>query len=136
MFCSKCGAEIPEGAQWCPQCGVKLNDAPTPVVQPQPVPQPAPKPARPQVPGGLVGFILAVSGASFFWVPFMGLGLSIAGTVICGKGKKHMENYPADYANKGFVKAGSITGLCGIIASAIFMTIWIIAILIDADIFY
>ena len=25
MFCSNCGTEIPEGAQFCPSCGTKVT---------------------------------------------------------------------------------------------------------------
>jgi hypothetical protein len=42
--CSKCGADIPDEAGFCPGCGApKLAEKPKPVEQPRPQPIPAPK---------------------------------------------------------------------------------------------
>ena len=40
MICSKCGAEVAEGAMFCTTCGAPMNAA-----APNPVPNPAPTPA-------------------------------------------------------------------------------------------
>ena len=42
MICSKCGAEVAEGAMFCTTCGAPMNAASNPV--PNPVPTPAPIP--------------------------------------------------------------------------------------------
>ncbi len=44
MFCSKCGAQIPDDAQHCPQCGAEVKPV-VPAPQAAPVPQAAPAPA-------------------------------------------------------------------------------------------
>ena len=78
MFCSKCGAEIPEGAQWCPNCGAQQS-TPTQTLQ-------RPESQTQTAPGSVAGFILSLAGFLADWVPVAGLVLSIIGTVICGKG--------------------------------------------------
>ena len=110
MFCSKCGAEIPEGAQWCPKCGTR-NGMPT---QPQ------------TAPGSIVGFVLSLAGVLVDWIPIAGLVLSIIGTVICGKGKKQVAANPSAYNNTGLLTAGHIIGIIGIVAGAIYLVIWLI----------
>lgn len=32
MFCSKCGAMLQDGSQFCPSCGNKVGEVPTPIV--------------------------------------------------------------------------------------------------------
>lgn len=48
MFCSKCGANNPDGAAFCSTCGARLAGEAQPVSQPTPqqapIPQPAPQP--------------------------------------------------------------------------------------------
>lgn len=122
MFCSKCGAEIPEGTQWCPQCGTRqgtATPAENPVVN---TPQTAP--------GAIAGFILSLAGLLLDWVPIAGLALSIVGTVICGKGKKEMAAKPGNYTNTGMLTAGHILGIIGIIGGAIYLMFWLISVVI------
>jgi len=33
MFCSKCGANLQDGTQFCPSCGNKVGEAPTPIIE-------------------------------------------------------------------------------------------------------
>lgn len=40
MFCSKCGAEVPDGSNFCLKCGFNLNAAAAPVQQPVQAPVP------------------------------------------------------------------------------------------------
>lgn len=125
MFCSKCGAEIPEGAQWCPKCGAQQG-APT-----QPQPQSQPVNSQPQTaPGAVAGFILSLAGLLMDWVPIAGLVLSIIGTVICGKGKKQVAANPSAYTNTGLLTAGHVIGVIGIVGGAIYLVIWLIYALI------
>ena len=52
MYCKYCGAQLPDGAKFCPKCGGALTpvseapeaDAPKPRPEPQPQPQPQPEP--------------------------------------------------------------------------------------------
>ena len=51
MYCKYCGAQLPDGAKFCPKCGGALTpvpeapeaDAPKPRPEPQPQPQPEPE---------------------------------------------------------------------------------------------
>lgn len=53
MFCTNCGAQLPDGTQFCTQCGMSVKDAsqsesataPAPAPVPEPTPTPAPAPA-------------------------------------------------------------------------------------------
>jgi len=119
MFCSKCGAEIPEGAQWCPKCGAQQG---TPTQTPT-----QPTNYQPQTaPGSVAGFILSLAGFLADWIPIAGLVLSIIGTVICGKGKKQVASNPSAYTNTGLLTAGHIIGIIGIVCGAIYLVIWLI----------
>ncbi len=95
MFCTKCGAQIPDGTTFCPQCGAKLNAAPAPARQPAPAPaqapaqapQPAPQPAPAPKPkkkftGNKVNMLLVIamfiSAATNIWVASIVLLVAIA----------------------------------------------------------
>lgn len=123
MFCSKCGAEIPEGAQWCPKCGAQQG-APvqTPTESGNVLPQTAP--------GSIPGFILSLAGLLVDWVPIAGLVLSIIGTVICGKGRRQVASNPSAYTNTGLLSAGHVIGIIGIVCGAVYLVIWLIYALI------
>ena len=119
MFCSKCGAEIPEGAQWCPKCGAQQGSqtqSQTQTVNTQPQ----------TAPGTVPGFILSLAGFLLDWIPIAGFVLSIVGTAICGKGKRKVASNPALYTNTGLLTAGHVIGIIGIIAGAIYLLVWII----------
>lgn len=119
MFCSKCGAELPEGAQWCPKCGTQQGVT----IQPQTQeinsqPQPAP--------GSIAGFIISLAGLLIDWLPIAGLVLSIVGTAICGKGKRQVAANPSAYTSTGLLTAGHIIGVIGIVFGAVYLIIWLV----------
>ena len=80
MFCIHCGAQLPDGARFCPQCGKQpyLSSPAQPVqnqpAQPAPVyapaaPAPAPQPAGKQQNGFQIANLLtAVLGGGFLFV--------------------------------------------------------------------
>ena len=110
MKCRNCGAEMPEGTNFCPACGssqVVNNGTQT-------------------APGAVVGFILGLLGMCFVWFPLAGLPLSIIGVVISGKGKKKVEMNPSGYTGAGLLTAGQVMGIIGIIISAIYLVILLI----------
>ena len=123
MFCKQCGAEIPEGSQWCPKCGAQQG-ASSPTINQM---QNQPVNAQPQTaPGSVSGFILSLAGFLFDWIPIAGLVLSIVGVAICGKGKKQVASNPGAYTNTGLLTAGHIIGIIGIVCGAIYLVIWLI----------
>ena len=110
MKCRNCGAEMPEGTNFCPACGssqVVNNGTQT-------------------APGAVVGFILGLLGMCFVWFPLAGLPLSIIGVAISGKGKKKVEMNPSGYTGAGLLTAGQVMGIIGIIISAIYLVILLI----------
>ena len=70
MFCSKCGAQVPDDSTFCSACGNALNADTAPATQPQapaqpqqPPVQPQPQPARP----GYGAAAIPVSKLKFFF---------------------------------------------------------------------
>lgn len=126
MFCSKCGTEIPEGAQWCPKCGAQQGGVVTNPIPMQPAVGTQPQTA----PGAVAGFILSLAGLLVDWIPIAGFALSIVGTVICGKGKRKMAANPAAYTNSGLLTAGHVIGIIGIVGGAIYLLIWLVWVVI------
>lgn len=49
MFCTNCGAQVPDGSKFCTHCGSPIAAAPAPVPAPVP-PAPAPEPVVPSAP--------------------------------------------------------------------------------------
>lgn len=64
MFCSHCGAEVSDGAAFCPVCGQQLSHSAQPVAQPaaQPAAAPAPAPVPVRKRRGVLPFALAGAG--------------------------------------------------------------------------
>lgn len=77
MFCPRCGAELPDGSQFCHVCGAQLGaqapaDPQTPVA-----PQTAPKPfALPKI-SKLIEMSLALMCFIFGFLPIIHIGISI-----------------------------------------------------------
>ena len=133
MFCSKCGAEIPDGAQWCPKCGAQqgatvqnLEQNPSQAVNAQPQ----------SAPGAVSGFILSLAGLLLDWTPIVGLALSIVGLVLCSKGKKEVADRPALYTNTGLLSAGYIIGIIGIVGGVCVLILALISVLILGGSFF
>ena len=121
MFCSSCGAEIPDGAQWCPKCGAQQGAAAQPQIQPQVAGS-----SSEMAPCAVPGFILSLAGVLLDWIPIAGLALSIVGVVICSKGKKQVVAKPVAYTNTGMLTAGHIIGVIGIVGGAVYLVIWLV----------
>lgn len=68
MFCRKCGSNLPDGTNFCPNCGAQTNE-PTPVQQPSITPNVTDR----SNPIAIVGFVLS------FFVTLAGLICSIIG---------------------------------------------------------
>ena len=51
MFCSKCGAEVPDGSNFCLKCGFNFNAGAAPAAAPQPAQGPVPGGPPPIVDG-------------------------------------------------------------------------------------
>lgn len=114
MFCKNCGAEVAIYAATYPKCG-------TPVVNENGPSQTAA--ALTKAPNSISGFVCSLLGC---FVPFVGFVLSIIGLVLCTKGYKVVRSNPDAYSGSGFLIAGFILGVLGLIGSLgflIYMTI-------------
>ena len=63
----------------------------------------------------IAALILGISSLVCCWIPFLGIGLSIAATILGAKGKNDPEK-------SGMAKAGMIMGIIAIVLSCIFTT--------------
>lgn len=114
MFCRNCGAEMADYAATCPKCG-------SPVVNANGRNQTVA--ALPKAPNSISGFVCSLLGCC---VPFVGFILSIIGLVLCTKGYKVVRSNPNAYSGSGFLIAGFILGVLGLIGSLgflIYMTV-------------
>ena len=114
MYCANCGAEINDRAVVCPKCGVPTNQQ---TVLDQP---------GKDAPNRVSGFVLGLLGYLLSWIPVVGLILSIVGVSLCSKGKKAILLNPGCYKGSGFLTAGKILGILGIIASSFVLIVTII----------
>lgn len=61
MFCTNCGASLPDGAKFCTSCGARLDGGqPAPAPAPSPQPTTAPQPARRRRRGPVIAIVCAV----------------------------------------------------------------------------
>ena len=107
MYCSTCGAEIHDSAVVCPKCGVPTTNQ-----------QPALGQAVEKAPNSVSGFVFGLWGFMLDWFPIAGFVLSIVGVSLCSKGKKAVMLHPGRYTGTGFLTAGHILGVIGIIVSS------------------
>ena len=115
MFCKNCGAEIAAHAAVCPKCGVPVvngngqNQTTAPLAK---------------APNSISGFVCSLLGCC---VPFVGFILSIIGLILCTKGYKAVRINPNAYSGTGFLIAGFIFGVIGLIGSFGFLVYMIVA---------
>ena len=105
-YCSTCGTEIHNSAVVCPKCGVPINKQETlgQMVE--------------KAPNSVSGFVFGLLGFILDWFPIAGFVLSIIGVSLCSKGKKAIMLHPGRYTGTGFLTAGQILGVIGIIVSS------------------
>ena len=112
-YCSTCGAEIHDSAVVCPKCGVSTKQ--------QALGQPIEK-----APNSVSGFVFGLLGFMLEWIPIAGFVLSIIGVSLCSKGKKAVLLNPTRYTGTGFLTAGYILGIIGIILSSFVLLVTIV----------
>lgn len=146
MFCNKCGAQLNDGAAFCPNCGQQISQQSNPQPAPQqPAPQqpayqqpayqqpayqqPAPQPIyRPILNSTpiLVFGILALAFASTFFASFMGI---IFGPIAMSKCSAFLAQGGV-YAGKA--KVGKILGRVGLILGIVMTVLFIVYIIVMA----
>lgn len=103
MYCKKCGANLSDGAQFCPQCGSEISTYERPV-------QGQSGPAG-QKSGGSGALVLGILGIIFIFV------FSLVGLILCiiavVEGNKDMKRLPED--KRGQAIAGLVLGSAGLI---------------------
>ncbi|MBO6010370.1 MAG: zinc ribbon domain-containing protein [Oscillospiraceae bacterium] len=103
MYCISCGAEIPEGSEFCFKCGASQTEPQTPVYAAQPLVQ-APVAPTNVLTWGIIGLAFACT----FFGSFLGIIFSAIGM------KKHRAylSSGAEYSTK--VKVGGILSKVGL----------------------
>ncbi|MFB3894755.1 MAG: DUF4190 domain-containing protein [bacterium] len=134
MFCSSCGTQVDNNAQFCPHCGTKFVQIPTAVVSPEPlspppvssVPGTAPIPT-PSIPGKASGQAIT------------SLVLGILGLICCGilapiawiLGSSELSKINTGISSpegKGYATAGKILGIIGtvlLVLGMLWAILWI-----------
>ena len=116
MVCSKCGAQLPEGAPFCTEGGAPVQQ--TPVQQ---------------------AYNAAVSNPAINTTPILILGIlalvlceTVIGGIICAiLCKKKVKEYVAAGGQiAGKVKVGNILATVGLIFSIIYIVVWIVCIIV------
>ena len=111
MYCMTCGAEIPEGSEFCIKCGASQTDLPVPAepAEAYPACDTAPEWTWPVTPTNvLVWAILGLAFACTFYVSFLGIIFSAIGL----KKFKTYTTSGAPYSTK--VKVGGILSKVGL----------------------
>lgn len=103
MYCISCGAEIPEGSEFCFKCGASQTEPLTPVYEARPVVEPPVAPTN-VLTWGIIGLAFACT----FFASFLGIIFSAIGM------KKHSAyiNSGAEHSTK--VKVGGILSKVGL----------------------
>lgn len=114
MFCKKCGAEIEDNSSVCPKCGEPVNKVNYYVQTGE----------KPKAPNSISGFVCSIVG---FFIPFLGFILCIIGIVLSSKGRKEFAKNPDAYSGKGFLTAGLVIGIVGLVLSLLSLFYIIIA---------
>lgn len=120
MYCKTCGAQNPDGAQFCSSCGGDLRSSSP--AQPGPGPQQhtTPQPAQAQNNAATTGLILGIISIVFVWIPnvsWVSLITSILGLVLGSK-----------------KRTGPSAGTAGRVLNTIALVLWIISIILVAAI--
>jgi type IV pilus assembly protein PilA len=128
MFCSKCGATMPDTATACPQCGAPVQNAPSPPAPAAGITAPGPaSPVRmsaPLIPAGYgqeetdgkatASMIFGILSITCFWI-FAGIPAIILGHMSKSNIAKSMGRLKGD----GMATAGLIMGYLSIVVGII-----------------
>ncbi|MBO4410832.1 MAG: zinc ribbon domain-containing protein [Lachnospiraceae bacterium] len=138
-FCTNCGAQIADGAKFCPNCGAAQGAAPQPVQQPvyqQPAAQPAAQPvqqvviqqAAPQQPANQAQLdSLASSSLTLGILAMIFCSVPIVGIILASNGKKKAKQYELLTGQcTGKAKAGRILSSIALPFAIIALICWII----------
>lgn len=115
MYCKNCGTQIEDNSSVCPKCGEHIirTDYPGQATI-----------AKPKAPNSISGFVCSIVG---LFIPFVGFILCIIGIVLSCKGKKAVTRNPEAYSGTGFLTAGLVIGIVGLVFSLITIFYFILA---------
>lgn len=131
MYCKNCGAEIADGAIFCPNCGQAVQSEPqnfeTPVYEPQQAVYGNPVEQK-NLPNVLMWGILGLVFADTFFLSFLGI---IFSAIAMSKAKLYTEMTGQPLSKGG--KVGGILAKIGLILGivlTVFFVIWLISLIV------
>ncbi len=163
MYCPNCNTLLPDDAKFCGKCGTIISEVvPTAPVEPAPAPAPAggyrnpagggyrdtiaeTEAAEKFNPKSLVSMILGIASVAFlsvatliFWLSNMWTGMLMCGLLSLPLGIVAVvlstKNNPDTTKNgQAFRKVGKITGMVGLIASAVMLAVFITVMIVSVS---
>ncbi|MDI6784235.1 MAG: DUF4190 domain-containing protein [bacterium] len=131
MFCSSCGTQVDNNAQFCPNCGTKFIQIPTSTEGSAPLPLPHPQtPITTSLPAA--GISAKASSRAITALVFGILGIvccqpiGIAGWIIGASELKKIKSGLSSEEGKAYATAGMIMG---IISTTIFTMVMVVSII-------
>lgn len=129
MRCASCGGEVPEGASFCPNCGVRLEGRPAPGTLPEGLPAGSPSSGYVQPPAAVVpaqtdgGAVaaLVIGIASFFVCPLVG---GIVAIVLGRSSERRIAASRGALTGEGLARAGVILGWINVVLGVLLLIIW------------
>ncbi|MBR1796607.1 MAG: zinc-ribbon domain-containing protein [Clostridiales bacterium] len=111
MFCSKCGAQNPDGVKFCSKCGALLSDNTVPVSNHAPRSTVYESEAKPKNVKGIIGFILGIISILLSLTMWGGLLAGIPGLILSISANKKKDHYQPS----GLPKAGIVLSIIGLV---------------------
>jgi hypothetical protein len=133
MYCTKCGAQNPEGSNFCQSCGTALvtaNPTPPPTTPASPlVTPPSPPQASPTAPPAAVQMVKKTSGMAVAALVMGILGFftgitSILAIIFGGVALNETSKNP-DFSGRGMAVAGLVLGIIVFVGGLFWLIIFI-----------
>ena len=111
VFCRHCGFALKRRAIICPKCGVPTPDE-NGVVGPS-------KQTYNPTGSAIAGLVLGILGLFFFWIPLVGISITVVGLVLSAKGMKS--------TNRGAATGGLVLNIIGLTLTVLY---WVCIVLV------
>ena len=113
VFCRECGTALKRRAVVCPQCGVPTTDDDKGTDHGQL------KPTYNPTGSAIAGLVLGILGLFFFWIPLVGISITVVGLVLSAKGMKS--------TNRGAATGGLVLNIIGLTLTVLY---WVCIVLV------
>lgn len=133
MKCSRCGAQVPQGARFCQGCGAPMPGVSATASEAEASRQQ--HPAGPSYPPSnqayqrqgstvspmcIASLAVGVASVILIWGPFLGMLAAVAGLVLGVLGMKQVEEDPRYHTGRGLAISGIVVSVAGLVLSSLF----------------